>query len=153
MEIRENKLYLGGISAEELVKQYGSPLYVYEEDTITNNYKKLVSAIPYSKLKMLYACKANTNAVIMRKLLGLGCGIDAVSVGEMKLAFKLGFKPENILFTATSVTNEELKEAIRAGVTVNMDSLSEMERYLSKICFLMPINKTLVLLLDLSITH
>ncbi len=129
MEIRNNKLYLGGVSAEELVKKFGSPLYAYEEDTIVNNYKKIVSVLPYPKLKMLYACKANTNAAIMRKLKELGCGLDVVSPGELKLALKLGFKPENILFTATSVTDEELKEAIANKVLVNMDSLSEMERY------------------------
>ncbi|MDP7324042.1 MAG: diaminopimelate decarboxylase, partial [Candidatus Woesearchaeota archaeon] len=129
METKEGKLYIAGIKAEELTKEFGSPLYVYDDQVIVDNYEKLVKAIPYKNLKMLYACKANTNAVIMKKLRDLGLGLDVVSVGELKLALKLGFKPEDILFTATAVTDDELKEAIAAKVTVNMDSLSEMERY------------------------
>jgi len=129
METKDDKLVLGGVSAEEIVKKFGSPCYVYEEDVILQKYDELDKAITYGKKKLLFACKANTNAVVMKKLLEKGVGLDVVSVGEMQLALDIGFKPEDILFTATAPTDEELQEAIDAGVVMNMDSLSEMTRY------------------------
>ncbi|MAG41309.1 MAG: diaminopimelate decarboxylase [Erythrobacteraceae bacterium] len=129
MEIKNKKLFLGGVSAESLVKEFGSPLYVYEKETILKKAEELEKAITYPNKKMLYACKANTNASIMKILKEKGIGLDVVSVGELLLALKLGFKAEDILFTATMATDEELKKVIENKVLVNMDSLSEMERF------------------------
>tara|TARA_Y100000310_G_scaffold327304_1_gene393432 strand:- start:148 stop:1446 length:1299 start_codon:yes stop_codon:yes gene_type:complete len=129
METKKNKLFLGGVGAEAIIKKFGSPCYVYEEDTILQRFNELDKAITYPKKKLLFACKANTNAVVMRTLLEKGVGLDVVSIGEMQLALDIGFKPKDILFTATAPTDEELQQAIDAGVVMNMDSLSEMRRY------------------------
>ena len=99
MQIRNNKLYLGRIKAEKLIKKYGSPLYVYEEDVIKKKYQDLVNSIDYDKLKIYYACKANSNLQILKILKKQGANIEAVSPGEVSLAFKAGFKtgPKSIL--------------------------------------------------------
>lgn len=127
--IKNNKLYLGGVEIEALVERFGTPLYVYEEDVIRERYEGLVNAISYDKLKMLYACKANSNPEIMKIFLEYGCGIDAVSPYEILLALKVGFKPEQILFTGNNVKDEEMELVINKGIIVNIDSLSQLERY------------------------
>ncbi len=129
MEIKNNKLAFHGTTAEDLVKKFGIPLYVYDGDLIRQRYLDLVNAIRYPKLKMLYACKANSNPGIMKILLGEGCGIDAVSLGEVLLALKIGFNPKDILYTGNNTGEEELKQIIEKGVIVNIDSLSQMETY------------------------
>ncbi len=129
MEIKQNKLYLGGISCEELANKFGTPLYVYEEDTIRQKFRVLKENIAYPKLRIHYACKANTNLTIMKILREEGACIDAVSPGEVYAALKAGFKPEQILFTGNSVSDDELKFLIQNKILVNVDSINQLERY------------------------
>jgi diaminopimelate decarboxylase len=129
MDIVNNKLQLGGVFAEDLAKKYGSPLYVYEEEIIRQRYQQLVKNIPYSKLRIHYACKANTNLSIMRILREEGAYIDAVSPGEVFLAIKSGFLPEQILFTGNNATDEDMRYCIEKNVMVNLGSLSQLEKY------------------------
>ncbi len=129
MKTLNNQLYIGDVPATELVAKYGSPLYAYEEETIRQRFRELKEGIPYRKLRIYYACKANTNPHIMRILRDEGAYADVLSPGEIMMALKAGFSPEQILFTATSVTDEEMKFAISKGIMVNCDSLSQLERY------------------------
>lgn len=129
IEIKNNKLCLGGIKAEKLVKKFSSPLYVYEEDTIRQKYRELKENINYNKLKILFACKANTNAQIMKILLEEDAGIDAVSVNEIKIALKAGFKKENILFTGNNMTDNDMNDAHKLGILLNIGSLSRLEKF------------------------
>ncbi len=129
MNFIENKLYIGEIPATEIVKKYGTPLYVYDEEVIRFKYKELADCFSYPKIKIHYACKANTNPVIMGILHEEGAGIDAVSPGEIMVAFKAGFKADEIVFTATSVTDDELRFCIKSKILVNVDSISQLERY------------------------
>ncbi|MBI2575208.1 diaminopimelate decarboxylase, partial [Candidatus Woesearchaeota archaeon] len=91
--------------------------------------RELKQCIPYSNLRIYYACKANTNPHIMSILRKEGAYADVLSPGEIVMALRAGFSPEQILFTATSVTNEEMKFAIEKKIMVNCDSLSQLERY------------------------
>ncbi len=129
MKIINNKMYIGDVEAEKLVQKFGSPLYVYEEDTIRQRFRELKQGIPYNNLRIYYACKANTNPTIMSILREEGSNVDVISPGEIMIALKAGFKPEQIMFTSTSVTNEDMKLAIEKGIMVNCDSLSQLERY------------------------
>jgi len=125
---------IGGADTVELAKEYGTPLYVIDEERIRNNYKRVYNAFSkyYKDFKILYACKANTNLSVMRILEEEGSCIDAVSPGEVHTSLKTGFTPDRILFTGNNVTNEELKYIDKTGVRINIDSISQLER-LSKI--------------------
>ncbi len=129
MNIINNQLYVGELPASEIVKKYGTPIYVYDEDVIRHKYRELSESFSYPKVKIYYAAKANTNPRILEILREEGAGIDAVSPGEILAAFKAGFRPGQVMFTATSVTDEEMKFAIGRKVLVNVDSLSQLERY------------------------
>ena len=129
MEIRTGIVHLGGVPARRLLERYGSPLYVYEEETLRGRARELVEAITYPDKAVKYACKANTNIVLMSILREEGMGIDAISPGEIYAALKAGFKPEQILFTSNNATAEELTYAVSKKVTVNLDSLSNLETF------------------------
>ncbi len=129
MNIINNQLYVGEIPASEIAKKYGTPVYVYDSEIIRYKYRELAESFSYPKVKIHYAAKANTNIRILEILREEGAGIDAVSPGEILAAFKAGFLPEQIMFTATSVTDEEMKFAVSRKVLVNVDSISQLERY------------------------
>lgn len=113
----------------KLAKEYGTPLYVYDGECIRNQYRTLQKAIPYKKLRILYAMKANYNLHILQILKQEGAGIDAVSVGDILMAKKAGFEIKDILFTANKITDTEMYEAQELGVLFNIGSLSRLEKY------------------------
>ncbi|MBI2145349.1 diaminopimelate decarboxylase [Candidatus Woesearchaeota archaeon] len=143
ISVKGNSLFLGEIPAAELAGRFGTPVYAYDEETIRSKVRDLVQGIGYRPFRIFYAAKANTNLSILRLIREEGkgvVGIDAVSPGEIEVALKAGFKPVEIIFTSTSVTDEEMKFAILRKVLVNCDSLSQLERYgrlspNSRVCF------------------
>jgi diaminopimelate decarboxylase len=129
MEIKDNILHIGGISARDLVDEFKSPLYVYEEDTIRGRARELKNAITFANMEIKFACKANTNLEIMKVLKDEGMGIDAVSPGEIYAALKAGFPPDRILFTTNNVLWEEIEYAVSKNVMANLDSLSQLRMF------------------------
>lgn len=132
-ENRDGSLFIEDASCLELAKEYGTPLYVYSENKIKRNYRRLTSALEkgYHRVRVLYAMKANSNLAVLKALLEEGAEIDAVSPGEVHLALHAGFKPEQILFTGTSVGYEELQYLMDRGVRMNLDSESQLDKVLS----------------------
>lgn len=129
MGVKNNKLYFGRFSAESLAEKFGTPLYVYETETIRRRYLDLVKNIRYPKLDIHYACKANTNLSILKFLRKLGAKIETVSRGEIVLAFQAGFKSEEITYTSTSVSEAEMAFVVKNKIQINLDSLSQIELY------------------------
>jgi diaminopimelate decarboxylase len=132
LEDRKGTLYFDGVSTAELAKTYDTPLYVISEKRIQDNYNRLYGALVnnYKYVRIYYAAKANTNLNILRILQSQGAYLDTVSPGEVFLALSSGFTPDRILFTGTSVRNDELKMLADANITINVDSQSEMDRLL-----------------------
>lgn len=132
LENRKGTLYFDGYSTVELAKEYDTPLYVLSEKRIRDNYARLYGALVnnYKYVRIYYAAKANTNLNVLRILHQQGAYIDTVSPGEVFLALSAGFTPDRILFTGTSVRNDELKMLSDANITINVDSQSEMDRLL-----------------------
>lgn len=129
MEVRENRLWIGEVSAEELAARYGTPLYVYEARTIAHRYGELVEHIPYRPLHIHYALKANSNPEILRFLRQLGAGAETVSPGEIRLAREAGFEPREILFTCSNIGRAELHHVIEQGVMIHLDSLGQLRHF------------------------
>jgi diaminopimelate decarboxylase len=132
LENRKGKLYFDGVSAIELAEKFDTPLYVVSESRIRENYKRLYNALTrnYEKIRVYYAAKANSNLSVLKILENEGAYLDVVSPGEVFMALTTGFPPERILFTGTSVRNDELKFLADSNVTVNIDSLSQLDRLL-----------------------
>ncbi|MCK5628031.1 diaminopimelate decarboxylase [Candidatus Bathyarchaeota archaeon] len=126
------KLWFDGVNAKELVDKFDTPLFVISENRIRENYNRLSKALKsnYQKTRICYAAKANSNISVLRILETEGSSVDAVSPGEVSLSLKASFPPERILFTGTSVRNDELKFLIDSKVTINVDSFSQLDRLL-----------------------
>jgi len=114
---------------KNLAEKYGTPLYVYEGDLILQRYHELYNFIPWKKLQIYYAMKANYNIAILKLLEKEGANIDAVSPGDILMAMEAGFTKERILFTANKITNEEMHEVQKLGVLFNIGSISRLEKY------------------------
>ena len=117
----------------KIAKDFGSPVYVYDSEIITSQYKRLTTA--FSKVKQLkinYAVKALSNISILKLLNDLGSGADTVSIQEVQLALKAGFKADNIIFTPNGVSLQEIEEAAKLGVQINIDNLSILEQFGTK---------------------
>ena len=132
LEDRDGVLYIDGVSSLELVDKFDTPLYVLAERRIRENYRRLYEALRrrYEKVRIYYSAKANTGLSVLKILESEGSYLDAVSPGEVFLALKAGFTSDRILFTGTSVRNDELRYLVDSGVTINIDSLSQLRRLL-----------------------
>lgn len=120
------------LSPQQLIavaREFGTPVYVYDADKISRQYQKLTSAFSGTNTVFYYACKALTNISILRHILSIGASIDCSSINEVKLALHAGFKPENILYTSNGIAFDEIQEAKELGVSINIDSLSNLEKF------------------------
>ncbi len=120
------------LSTEQLVNianEYGTPVYVYHAEKITEQYTKLKNAFQQSNTRFFYASKALTNINILKHIRSLGCNIDCSSINEVHLALKAGFDPVNVLYTSNGIAFSEIEEAVKLGVNVNIDSLSNLEKF------------------------
>ena len=114
---------------EALAAAEGTPLYVYSAGTITTRYRAIDDAFRSYPHALHYALKANSTLAIARLVRSLGAGADANSGGEIDVALRAGFIPEQIVFTGVGKTTTELSQAIDLGVkTINAESEGELER-------------------------
>ncbi len=115
----------------EIAAQVGTPCYIYDQDKITANYQRLAAA--FAGCGIYYAVKANSNLSILKLLRELGAGFDVVSIGEMRRAMLAGASAEQIVFAGVGKRDDELAEALDAGIGwLNVESAQEL-RVLSDI--------------------
>jgi len=125
---KNGKLTTNGIQLEKLVKQYSTPLYVYNNDYIIDNYNKFMNAFD-NKCTVHYAMKANSNQAILKSLAVAGCGMDIVSGGELKRALTAGVDTKKIIFSGVAKTDNELSDALNANILqINIESEDEIYR-------------------------
>jgi len=117
----------GGVSLIELADTYGTPLLVYDLNRVEANYRALVDN---TGARVYYSIKANGNLALLRFLRSLGAGADASSPGEIYLALRAGFRPGDIMYTGSFLSNTEIEYGIRAGITFNFDSIRAFEKAL-----------------------
>jgi diaminopimelate decarboxylase len=123
------KLYCESVDLNSLVQRYGTPLYVYSEQTLTEHYKRLDSALGTLDHLICFAVKANSNLAILRTLSNLGSGFDIVSEGELRRVTAAGGDPRKCVFAGVGKTEDEISFALRQGIySFNVESEPELER-------------------------
>ncbi|WP_299156227.1 diaminopimelate decarboxylase [uncultured Christiangramia sp.] len=115
-----------------VANDFGSPVYVYDAEKITSQYQRLTNAFRVDELRIHYAVKALSNISILKLLNSLGCGLDTVSIQEVKLGIQAGVSPEKIIYTPNGVSLEEIEEVVTLGAQVNIDNLSILEQFGSR---------------------
>lgn len=132
MSDRNNGTVLSAQQLKQTADEFGTPLYVYHADRISEQFNKLKEAFKGVDSRFFYACKALTNINILRFMKKIGTGLDCVSINEVKLGLKAGFNPNEILFTPNCIDFAEYVEAKDLGVNINIDNISILEQFGNK---------------------
>ena len=125
----DGELAIGNHRASDLVAEHGSPLFVYSRDLLSQRMKELRAAMPVN-LDIHYAMKANPFTPLLSQMVHLSDGVDVASGGELLMALGAGANAENISFAGPGKRDAELLQAIKAGVTINLESPTECDRAL-----------------------
>jgi len=121
-------LQVGGIALTELARRVGrTPFYAYDRALITERVSLLRRVLP-AGVSLHYAIKANPMPELVRHLSPLVDGMDVASAGELRVALASGVAPATISFAGPAKSDAELALAVEAGVIINLESESEMER-------------------------
>lgn len=129
MEFLQDKYRIQGIDLHALVKEFGTPLYVYDADRIVHQLKTLKTAFSASDVKIKYAAKALTNITILKLLKKFGSDVDVVSIQEAHLALRAGFLPSQIMYTPSGVDFSEIIQGIDLGLQANLDNLPVLTKF------------------------
>jgi len=125
--VANGQLIVGGMPLMQLTERIGqTPFYAYSRQALTQRMHELRKAMPPA-LKIHYAMKANPMPAVVQHMATLVDGFDIASAGEMKVALDTTMAAEHISFAGPGKRPVELKQAIAAGVTINAESLHELD--------------------------
>lgn len=130
MTVENGELNISGVGVSELEAQYGTPLYVYDENMLVNQCRTFINNFKSSRFKteVLYASKAFSCLEVLRIASKEGLGVDVVSLGEIHTAYKAGYDMKRAYFHGNNKTREELQYALEVGVgTIVIDNDYEYE--------------------------
>lgn len=128
-KVTENLKFYLDKSPNELIKEYGSPLYVYNEAVLRERCRDMKNFIKYKNFSVSFSAKANSNIHLLKIVREEGLNVDAMSEGEIYVQLKAGFDPKQIFYIPNNVSENELRYAACNGVTVSVDSLSQLELF------------------------
>jgi len=124
---KDNQLVTGGYTLERLVQRAGqTPFYAYNRQLLNERMQQLRQFMP-KDLKIHYAMKANPMPALVQHMANITDGFDLASAGEMKVALDTTMPPQNISMAGPGKRQEELSQAIAAGITINVESEHELE--------------------------
>lgn len=121
----------------DLLKKYGSPLYVYDYEILRDRCNKiknfsddLHNGLPNDiKVSMHYSTKANSNPAILKAVAQSGLNVDCMSPFELEIDLKSGFSPDKMLYVCNNISGEEMKFVHDNGILICLDSISQVETW------------------------
>ncbi len=114
---------------EDIVREYGSPVYIYSEAILRERCRDVMNFVKYEKFIVDYSMKANSNPALLKIIREEGLEVDVMSPGEIYIAEAAGYEPEEIFYICNNVSAEEMLYAIDKGIRVCADSLEQLEQY------------------------
>jgi len=125
---KDHCLQIGGMGIPRLAERIGrTPFFAYSRELISGRVTQLRKALP-DEVLLHYAVKANPMPAVVQHLAGLVDGFDVASGGELQGVLETNMPADEISFAGPGKTNDELSEAVAAGIIVNLESAREMER-------------------------
>jgi diaminopimelate decarboxylase len=126
--LSSNKLFTSSTRLESIAKEYGTPLYIYDEEIIKSRCSLLKESFKEVPVQWMYAVKANDNPHILKIIQQSGFGFDTVSYEEVLLSLRIGQQADHIFYTENNMTDYEMKSAAEEGVILNIGSYSRLEQ-------------------------
>lgn len=128
-----NRLYrLQGVPfslsvVQDLLKKYGSPLYVYDGSRLRQTIRQITQAIPYSNTRFHFACVTNGNVALLKIFREEGWGLHANTPGDVYLGLQAGFEPSQIVYSGSNLSCADMEQVFKWGITrLNLDSLDQL---------------------------
>ena len=121
-----SELVLGGARATDLAREFGTPVVVYDEQTLRNQARAYAAAAPDALIA--YGTKAFPSVAVLQLLLDEGLGADVSTVGELEFALRAGATGERLVIHGNNKEDELIRRSIAAGALIVLDSLDELER-------------------------
>ncbi|MBA5942688.1 MAG: diaminopimelate decarboxylase [Methanophagales archaeon] len=123
----DGNFIFGGVDVVDLAEQYGTPLYITDENKIRENYRSYKTAFETVENEIYFAVKANGNLALLRILASEGAGADVFSSGELRLVELAGIPKDKVLMNGNSKSEDELIDAVESEVKISVDSLEELQ--------------------------
>lgn len=124
--VKDGELQVGGLPLGRLAQRVGqTPFYAYDRGLLRQRVEELRAALP-ADIELHYAMKANPMPALVAFMAGLVDGIDVASAGELKVALDGGANPRHISFAGPGKREAELRQAVAAGVLINLESMREV---------------------------
>ncbi len=132
MEKKENSYFIQGIDVKDICREFGTPLFVYDADHMKQQVQSFKKGFERADLKIKFACKSLTSLAVMKLMKSYGTGLDTVSIPEIKMGLMAGFLPDEIVFTPNCVDFSEIEEGVELGARVNIENISNLEKFARK---------------------
>jgi diaminopimelate decarboxylase len=124
----DGALLVGGIPADRLAERVGAtPFFAYDRALISERVSTVRAVLP-DRIDLSYAVKANPMPAVLQHMSGLVDGFDVASAGELREALNTTTPAEYVSFAGPGKTTDELRQAVAAGVTVELESENELAR-------------------------
>ncbi|MEH2172511.1 diaminopimelate decarboxylase family protein [Nostoc sp.] len=114
--------------AQELLNNYGSPLYVYNGDRLRETIERITKAVSYPRTQFRFASVTNGNIALLKIFRSFGWGLHANTPGDIYLGLQAGFDPREIVYSGSNLNQAEMIQVLNWGVTtLNFDSLAQLQ--------------------------
>ena len=126
-DYKNNKFYAEGVAIEKIVKEVGTPCYIYSHRTLTRHFMAFDQAFSSVPHLICYSVKANSNIALLKTFIKKGSGVDIVSGGELYRALKAGANPKKIVYSGVGKRADEIEYALKTGILMfNVESSEEL---------------------------
>ncbi len=124
---RDNRLFAEDVAIEDIIKEHGSPCYIYSRATFERHWRAFDDALSAHDHLVCFAVKANSNLAVLNILARTGSGFDIVSGGELERVLAAGGEPGKIVFSGVGKTATEMRRALGVGIRCfNVESEAEL---------------------------
>ncbi|MBN1664493.1 MAG: hypothetical protein JW943_12910 [Deltaproteobacteria bacterium] len=131
LSTRGGRLFIESFDTVEIVKQFGSPVFVVSEDQLRRNIRRFQKSFEAGwtdgPVKVMPAAKASWNAALQHIIAGEGCGCDVYSAGELAVALAAGFDPQYISVNGVPKDRDHIFHSIKEGARVTIDGMEEFD--------------------------
>ena len=126
---KDNALYAEQAPVQDIVRQHGTPCYIYSRATFERHWRAFDTALGQIPHLICYAVKANSNLAVLNILARLGSGFDIVSAGELERVIAAGGDPAKVVFSGVAKRVDEIRRALEVGIhCFNVESIPELHR-------------------------